>query len=147
MNWKQALSLGLCSVGEFKKEPVAYLYNGVRLPDINPMWEQENANSTHEKLYATIYYYENAVGETEIEVCFSALPFVYDGTEMSTGFGYYSTDWLMYSDGLWWWGGGYTDYIRNQKINPEDYIWSSYDILNSDGTVYLAATDPIPVYA
>ena len=25
-------------------------------------------------------------------------------------------------------------------------IWANYDILNEDGTLYLAATDPIPVY-
>ena len=29
MNWKQAFALGLCSVGEVKKEPVAYRYNGI----------------------------------------------------------------------------------------------------------------------
>lgn len=26
-------------------------------------------------------------------------------------------------------------------------FWSNYDILNEDGTLYLAASDPIPVYA
>lgn len=36
MNWKQALALGLCSVGVYakKKEPVAYLYGAVVAPKI-----------------------------------------------------------------------------------------------------------------
>lgn len=31
-------------------------------------------------------------------------------------------------------------------VKVEDVKWSNFDILNEDGSVYLAASDPIPVY-
>ena len=119
-----------------------YLYNGVELPDIEPRWEL--VGGKNERPYATIYRAENAIGEIVTTLCFSSLPFVYDGLEMSTGYGYYDTDALLSSGGPWW-GGGLGDRFGTRKINPDDYIWSSYDILNEDGTVYLATSSPIPV--
>ena len=161
-SFKLGLSLGLCGNAlPWKAEPVAWLYGhvakegetpthtidgvgyvGVVAPDINP---RRDVAGEHEKPYATIYHEENAVGEIEIVLCFSGKPLVYDGLEMSTGDCWYSTDYLMYADGKWW-GGGTTDSIGTRKIKPDDYIWSSYDILNEGGTVFLAATEPIPIY-
>lgn len=126
-----------------KKKPVAYSYNGVRLPDINPRWEL--ANTEKEKLYAAICYVEYADGEMHIELWFTVLPFVYDGSEIKTNVGYYSTDQLLTVDGMEWYGG-YSDRFGTRKINPTDYIWTSHDILNEDGTVFLAASTPIPIY-
>ena len=34
---------------------------------------------------------------------------------------------------------------EEKKISPENVVWSNTDIYNEDGTLYLAASDPVPV--
>jgi hypothetical protein len=60
--------------------------------------------------------------------------------------------WLMNPGGKDWeeerfsymWGT--LDAGKSFGGSAESFIWVNYDILNTDGSVYLAATDPIPIY-
>lgn len=117
-----------------KREPVAYLYNGVRLPKL-PEWDRE--------MYP-----------------FAALNFIYSGENLLGAFLYClpsveydvangnrtiklggSLEWRISSSDLQW---SAVDASSEVLITALD--WADFDILNVDGSVYLAASNPIPVY-
>ena len=122
-----------------EKEPVAYLYNGVQLPPL-PEWDKETYP------YAAMFRNMDTYGV----YCFSKQPFtysvnrygvitIYHGTTSDTPAPYLSVE---YDDGHW---------VTNSKTGASNrslslYIWANYDILNEDGSVYLKASEPIPVY-
>lgn len=113
------------------KQPVAYLYNGVRLPKL-PEWDKAKYP------YAFI---ETTFGFYYLRVL--ANPLTPDGNSFR-----------MTPPGL----------VAGAKIDIADYeligwdewsevteitrdpLWSNFDVLNEDGTVYLAASEPVPVY-
>lgn len=123
------------------KQPIAFLYNGVRLPPL-PEWDKTVYP------YAVIQYaiQEPGWGGADV-VRFRALkaPWTTDGEYIIPGesveqfFALYTTsrnEWIS---------------ISNTPISAEaridNAIWTSHDIVNSaDGSIYLEATDPIPVY-
>lgn len=140
----KSLLAGLVSRAEFPqgKEPVAYLYNGVRLPKL-PEWDR----------VAYPYAYLN---------------FQYFGTYLQNCFLYAFTEpkhkTVEYSNGYYATGVSAGEkYLSAQISNgvftePEEKTpefdkvlastidWANYDILNNDGTLYLAASEPTPVY-
>lgn len=136
-----------------KREPVAYLYNGVRLPKL-PEWDK------------TVYPYAWIIEESGIITgdeyhyfyleCFPEQPkrnilgsFVTDsgaGTQLESTYrkvipdykgGGSDTDWGEFEE------KAYSATVATSSYPP---VWSSFDVLNHDGTVYLAASDPVPVY-
>lgn len=139
MNWKQAFVLGLISPGAWdgKGEPVAYLYNGVRLPKL-PEWDKTAypyaviiSNGDDYYLgYGSIKLTAGSTGRVTLSLLGSS----------------YSTKKLV--DGQW--------------ITPDDYleinigtpVWANYDVYYTDsetagtlaGTLLLSASDPVPVY-
>ena len=128
MNWKQALALGLCSVGEFKKEPVAYLYNGVRLGKL-PVVEGYP--------YAVI---STLFGRKALLLAQQA-PYFDSSTSKvripgnSILYGYFGISW------------DYNGEATSRAFDGDSLIWTSHDILNdTDGSVFLKATAPVPVY-
>lgn len=126
MNWKQAFALGLCSVGEYKGEPVAYLYNGVRLPDISTVWDK------------TAYPYAMITNPSDTSTYNLVLtPSSITVTEDGVG-GSWSGKRYKIVDGVW---------TSVTGMGSGIVIWANYDVYNRNGTLYLAATDPIPVYA
>lgn len=128
------------SGGEPSVEPVAYLYNGVRLPKL-PEWDKETYP------YALITY--NTAGFYVI-YCFSCEPAVASKVNST----------LVPLDG----SGEYINLVSFGKKedakfgNPVTFtallgsvttgtIWTNFDLLYRDtGSVYLAASEPIPVY-
>ena len=113
-----------------QKEPVAYLYNGVRLPAL-PEWDRET------------YPYAVIIGEGYLWVT-SVIPTVgYGATDISGKHEVYSAQ-----------DGKYVKTSEGDKANNINAlpIWGSVDIYYDDyvpdagGTVFLAASDPIPVY-
>lgn len=138
---------GTLSRGSFpKREPVAFLYNGVRLPGLPDLSEQDK------KVYRFVYITKFLAAQKR-SVTFSPVRMVYDPatggvrpengepvTVLEYSVGYYGTptEWgepktveIPFSD-------SYT------RISP---FWANTDILNEDdGTVYLAASEPVPVY-
>lgn len=131
------------------QDPVAYLYNGVRLPKL-PEWDREKypyAKMAKKMIFGT---WKDTLAvfldiKTDLTPKSFALPAItwysennewvqfreyteddYDGTSVN-GI-YQSADGTLYAA---------------FDFNP---YWSNHDILNSDGSVYLSASDPIPVY-
>lgn len=122
-----AYFLGRRIAGQRRKQdrvPVAYLYNGVRLPGL-PEWDKE--------MYPFAYIGRNSSGtcylwcDDEVKIAsvdgqilfLSALGFVAkDGKwESSTAAGVGAT-----------------------------IVWSNVDVYDVDGTLYLTASEPVPVY-
>ena len=147
------LAMGLCGrpVQWPKREPVAWLYNGVRLPDIYTVYTPElQAEYPHALIIH--YPYDDGTSLSLLQV-FST-PFVtVDYTEK---YGYVSVqvedggaymEWQYQSD-------EYTDWMgSNIPITSDTWetrttkiLWSNTTIYNPDGTVYMEASDPVPVY-
>ena len=134
------LSLGLSgkplpiSGGEPSVEPVAYLYNGVRLPKL-PEWDKEMYP------YAAIDYHESPYyGETYHLEFYTLRPYwkedgVYPPAYCASG-----VSGLV--DGKWA-DIVYVHFYPTAKSTP---FWTSFDVLNEDGSIYMAASEPIPVY-
>ena len=115
-----------------------YLYNGVELPNIDTVWTDKTTYP-----YALITKYGS-------DYCFllSEIPFnLYDATvQTSDGaltnakYGYAGES----TDNKWKTVKTYTNIFSLAIGRP---IWANYDIYDSSGTLYLAASDPVPVLA
>lgn len=124
-----------------QKEPVAYLYNGVRLPKL-PEWDKETYP------YAWIY---QAISSGTYYLRISDTPVVRRlYPDYGTASFYSSGTGCRFNNtnGKWEqfdieWGEPFDNYFPESRYLT---IWVNQDMLNSDGTVYLAASAPIPVY-
>lgn len=111
------------------KEPIAYLYNGVRLPKL-PEWDRGVYP------YAVI----DVVNSTTCLNLYALLPTV-------NGNQYVFADkcaviYYTLKGDTW----EYFDSLTISQASFDDMIWASHDIINADGTTYLAASEPTPVY-
>lgn len=109
-----------------ERQPIAYLYNGVQLPPL-PEWDRDMYP------YAFMHkalHYQLWVGE---EITYNGANIGIAGAYLH----YYSdnAEWIELSGG--------TDVMI---CGIQDVEWANFDVLNSDGSVYLSASDPIPVY-
>jgi hypothetical protein len=139
MSWKQALALGLCSVGEVKKEPVAYLYNGVRLPKIPEVEGYKYA-------FLRVDQYGHA------HVLHTYVPMTTDETgkylgDYHPGVGnnrVYYRESTCYAGSDSWFTTAETSFV-SKSLEP---TWLSYDIVNpfTGEVVFAKSPDPIPVY-
>lgn len=113
-----------------------YLYNGIELPAL-PNWDKT--------LYPYVYITNGFLGIGRSYVCFQTIQYgenangyysliIPAGTGMSG----------LYSDNQWS-EPTVTTEDKSITIPNEAWIWANFDVLNEDGSVYLAATDPIPV--
>jgi hypothetical protein len=122
------------------REPVAYLYNGVKLPPL-PEWDKEAYP------FALII---KGVDEENYWIYASAEKAYYaDGGPITydlpcVRFYYYPE---LFPEKDYW-----TSMTLGEE-NPYrfsslfyDMIWSNHGILRSDGSAYFAATEPVPVY-
>lgn len=115
-----------------EREPVAYLYNGVRLPKL-PEWDRETypyalifVNSTTNKYCCVFLKSEATVDNTGIYLLLWG-------------------DYYQLEDGAW---------ASHTGQNGGRAVWANYDIYVSDnenygelaGTLYLATSEPVPVY-
>lgn len=125
-----------------------YLYNGVELPDINTVWtDKETYPHSYIKLVDGGYelwmlsnpYYVSDSG---------VLAVTHDGT-WTFAFCMYVDEEMAAEAGLdtacWMQLGASTGENTETAFNKNVLVWSNTDILNADGTVYLAASDPVPV--
>ena len=116
-----------------------YLYNGVELPEL-PEWDKQshpNAVITSSMSGAlvllgvgTLYYYTQSGGR-----------YVFAFKD-STTYRAKNGEWVLYDDGTW--------YENRPIASPdEEYsdfvVWTDTDILSQSGSVWLAASDPIPI--
>ena len=122
-----------------QKEPVAYLYNGVRLPKL-PEWDREKYpyayiwfGSTLKRLYVLSEASHMTMTDSGGNACI--------GAEAGTTYMVANT----YVGNATW--GSFTSYTEEEpKVLSSSVGWANYDIRNADGTLYLSASEPIPVY-
>lgn len=136
-----AYLLGQRIVGQRKKQervPVAYLYNGVRLP---PLPDAQG----HQ--YAFIGTYR--LGSTTITYVYlmDFIPLATEyqfGIKRLVGTGKYIYHAII---GGSRWGDAEPGEATGEPFGTAfTSIWSNVDVYNDDGTLYLAASDPVPVY-
>lgn len=117
-----------------KKEPIAYSYNGVILPKL-PEWDrevypyavlQDNGNY-HRLTISSKPIYGKASG---------------DKVYFSTGSNAEGRTWELYPGDTEWDEGWWTPSVL--VLVP--VLWANHDVLYEDGNLYLAKSDPIPVY-
>jgi hypothetical protein len=153
-SFKMGLGLGLSGKPlplNTKREPVAYLYNGVRLPKL-PEWDKETYP------YACIQ--QSWTDRYDFYISSKPL-YVAQYDDISNRGRYFlenlkgTTYWQCRSGAeMVKWESGvlvpfpYETLIVYDPEMPTRYAltWTNHDILKSDGSVYLAASDPIPVY-
>lgn len=132
------------SRGVLRREPIAYLYNGVQLPGL-PEWDKETYP------YALIVVNPEPFAVVPYtKVLASKFPFVW----MDYGFTAFAnssqTDSYVHSvinEGETEWSEVITVSQNGVSTNGEEtVIWANHDILNEDGSLYLAASEPIPIY-
>lgn len=119
------------------KEPVAWLYNGVRLPKL-PECDRE------------MYPYALISDRYSLEptVIMTSMPF----SEPHENFfgAYVAAPECLYTryvlDNGKWVLLNEPTILTSASENYTDLVWSNYDIPGLDGSVYLAGSDPIPVY-
>ena len=125
------------ALSPIRKQPTAYLYNGVQLPPL-PEWDREMYP------YAAILCNESKADYWIY--AFSKTPFLFNNengalrnVDNSKPYSY-----ITLIDGVWgeWRVITYTmEFFANCVAK-----WCNYPIYDSDGTLYLSASDPIPVY-
>lgn len=117
------------------REPVAYLYNVVRLPKL-PEWDKT------EYPYAMI---SNEVLNSVVFTAYAERP----STNMATIVNPYDTDIplvhsFLSTDGKSW--GELTEGRLGTEGQNSLPFWANFDVIHGDGTTYLAASEPVPVY-
>lgn len=118
--------IGILSRGSFPKwEPVAFLYNGVRLPGL-PVVEGYDYSCVAKDIEGDIYW---AFVRSEAEKLIITIA---DGNRF-TG----SKKGYKLVDSVW---EEATSYLA---LDP---IWANYDIVNPNGELVLEASAPVPVY-
>lgn len=143
-DFQTALVCGLMSKGrELKgnKSPIAYLYNGVQLPPL-PEVEYE---------YAVINWYSYnqcyALSLFESPNYFTAYGADFFGTDES---GVPKAKVYFAKNGAWElsditeWNFVVTKGDEDQL--SDSALWANFNLNYSDGTIYVAATEPIPIY-
>ena len=138
----KGILLGLVSRAEFPqgKEPVAYLYNGVRLPKL-PEWDRvayPYAFISNEVLNSVVFHalakcpYNNGSPTSKGTICNpydEAIPLV---------------QCFLSADGNSW------GYLVTGSLGTAGQIsepfWANFDVLYQDGTLSLAASEPTQVY-
>lgn len=136
-SFKTGLALGLTGAPlPFpQKEPVAYLYNGVRLPKL-PEWDKvkypyavlQGMSGSYRLNVSSLPIYAIKQGEkTYITVSQDAEGHNY---QIATGSEY--------------WEGGMFGGVSPIVSLP--VFWANYDVKYEDGKPYLTASEPVPVY-
>lgn len=122
------------------KQPTAYLYNGVKLPAL-PEWDREMYP------YAVLFQ----VGITKQYALYFAKDEFYRNTEskytiIPAGVGYVLYRYASGDALEWSFNEEKTDGASGDLDLLASSHWANYDFKNDDGTVYVPASNPIPVY-
>lgn len=155
-NWlrsfKTGLALGLCGkpLPFVEKEPVEYLYNGVRLPK-PPEWDKTAYP------FAAISYRDTTDGRVYY---FFAHEFQHYWSRTLSLVGttnYYGSEngspkavlYMKYESDKNWAIQEKTDWnlaIDKNKDYSDPVVWTNFDLKYADGSSYCKASEPVPVY-
>lgn len=140
----KGILLGLVSRAEMPKgEPVAYLYNGVRLPKL-PEWDKSKYP------YACIKYCDPAVSGGDEVYHYELFAFTKKVQIANYAFApqgeYGASSWKYFPENTpaQWEFSLSSDAARWTRHT--DVLWTNFELLRTDGTLYLAASEPTPVY-
>ena len=116
-------------------DPVAYLYNGVRLPGL-PVGHQ---NYGEYNFISKSYFGEYILHSADFIPSLSENK---NGLMDFSGYGFYSN--FVLGDEGW-------EFLERHMVTDTVFatgtpIWTNTDLLDSSGNLYLAASEPIPVY-
>lgn len=119
----------------------AYRYNGVKLPAL-PEWD------TDALPYAHIQYIPYRDGSFIAHLRCSDQPFCVAAGTVTNPEGAVMLI-RSYVDGSsdYSWGTEYTTENAVLSLDPDSVIWCNADITDESGTVFLAASEPVPVQA
>ena len=135
-----ALSIFVLCVTAFAAETQMYLYNGVELPDINTVWLDKET-------YPNALIARTSTGTVYLYVCLDAGD-IYSREDGGTSYNAYKVyaPFAMYrlSNDSW---KLLNSYASDMPFRLSIYtpVWSTVDLLNEDGSIYLAASEPVPV--
>ena len=127
--------------------PVAYLYNDVRLPDINAVWTDMNlASHCAKPVFDGEFYY--SLYFSDAAPIWNGSETVWNGPVKLHTFILTNSDKIATAVGMpiGQWFGGEKNSAGVKFTVSLPATWASVDILNVDGTLYLAASEPVPVY-
>lgn len=144
MNWKQALALGLRSVGSYAEQKATmYSYNGTVLPKL-PEWE----GYSHKVLYNTgsIFWVRAYANKPTTVKGYSVAPYVEYDRLVADG-EWHSAFLNDDAEPFWYYTNETSNDQKGASLDITDIVWANVDILTSDNVLHLAASDPIPVYA
>lgn len=140
-SWRAGFELGLAGFSfpysKPHRKPTAYLYNGIRLPAL-PEWDRG------------VYPYVNIFKRTDAFITYDMYVAVADSKEMtvdSDGSAELLTEGKLYcftrESGEWSDWAELAGTMPNSKL-----LWTNYDtyVYGSPDTLYMAASDPVPVY-
>ena len=134
-SWRAGFELGLAGFSfpysKPHRKPTAYLYNGIRLPAL-PEWDKAKYPYAFIETTFGMYYLRvlaNPLTPDGDSFRFNA-PGLVAGAKMDVT-NYELIGWYEWKE------------VTENTRTP---LWSNVDVLNEDGTVFLAASDPVPVY-
>ena len=115
------------------REPVAYLYNGVRLPKL-PEWDKAAYPYAiiSKPSYTTSYLLKCYTEDSDFHTSDNGIR-CFEGSAFLFAKEYDRADWTK------------RGFIKKTNSIKPYTIWANFDLLNEDGTVYLPASDPIPI--
>jgi hypothetical protein len=124
-----------------KKQPTAFLYNGVRLP---AMPNRDTAKLPYALIWLntlgryTLYFTDVAATRNSVGNFVYTIPKIVTYSYIPGNAGWKYEEFESWEDGAW------TDVGID---NTSTVIWANFNVLNEDGTLSLAASpDPVPVY-
>lgn len=116
------------------------LYNGVELPDIESVWGGFKTTYSNAVISSENHYFYLTITNGVIRVPDNNAWLVASGS--SIGYRKYKlTDgvWIMDSS-----GSSLSSFDVIPSLNEDNYaVWASADVTYTDGTIYLAASDPV----
>lgn len=125
------------NVSEVNKEPVAYLYNGQRLPAL-PDFDVES--------YPYCFISKWVVTGTYLTCC-NRKPVVYSGsgsnTYLHSNSGVITALIFKYINNIW---ERQADIEITEESSRTAPFWANFDVTYGDGKAYLSASEPVPVY-
>lgn len=128
------------NVAEATKEPVAYLYNGIKLP-VLPVWDSQiykYAFITDSSIYATHTARLYIFSDYEYRDADANNRYI----EFTPSYEYSIIYYDVFEEGDW---SQKTD-IEQKSVLIGNIDWANFDVIKSDGSVKLMASEPIPVY-
>lgn len=121
-----------------KKQPVAYLYNGVRLPKL-PEWDQE--------MYPYACIYRSVYPTSWVNLLCSSIPFVYSNGIVTTENEAHAVLNYLYMGTEPRWTLQTTSGEKPGAYGTETLpFWTDTDICSEGGEPYLEKSEPVPVY-